>query len=125
MDVQLSLTFGQHYPKTKRYISLFPPEVRQGEPTPAPESSETNQQREETLNWVREQMRSGRLPAEPEMESTNDVRSTHPSRTYTSADNPKTKKANLNGETRSESSKDDFFASDGEDGSDSEGSDSE
>jgi hypothetical protein len=61
----------QHYPKTKKYISLFPPEVRAGEePSEASlaETTKTNADREEVRKWIREQMKSGDLPSEPELE---------------------------------------------------------
>jgi len=61
----------QHYPKTKKYISLFPPEVRKGEkPSTASlaEAKKTNADREEVRAWIREQMKHGQLPTEPEHE---------------------------------------------------------
>jgi hypothetical protein len=61
----------QHYPKTKKYISLFPPEVRKGEKPSAAslaEAKKTNADREKVRAWIREQMKDGQLPTEPEYE---------------------------------------------------------
>ena len=61
----------QHYPKTKKYISLFPPEVRKGEKISASsqaDTEKTNKDREELREWIREQMEKGNLSAEPERE---------------------------------------------------------
>ena len=55
----------------KKYISLFPPEVRKGEEPSAAslaEATKTNADRDEVKRWVREQMESGDLPSEPEVE---------------------------------------------------------
>lgn len=75
----------QHYPKLKKYISLFPPELR-SEPhahpdpyphtyfrseEPATESNtekDTDAQREEVRAWVRERMADEQMSAEPEVE---------------------------------------------------------
>lgn len=61
----------QHYPKTKKYISLFPPEVRKGEKPSAAslaEAKKTNADREKVRAWIREQMKQEQLPTEPEHE---------------------------------------------------------
>ena len=66
------MTHVQHYPKTKKYISLFPPEVRKGEKPSAAslaEAKKTNADREEVRAWIREQMKQGQLPTEPEHET--------------------------------------------------------
>lgn len=57
----------KHYPKTKKYISLFPPEVRNKslEIAEAP-SAQSDMEREEIKKWVRKQMETGALPSEPE-----------------------------------------------------------
>ena len=65
LAVLLSITV-QHYPKTRKYISLFPPEVRKGAPEPSgPEA--VSQDREEIRTWVRECMKKNELPADPEL----------------------------------------------------------
>lgn len=56
----------QNYPKAKKYISLFPPEVRQGESI-APASDQTNAEREEIRALIQEQMNNGTLSQEPEL----------------------------------------------------------
>ncbi|KAF9262676.1 hypothetical protein L218DRAFT_973478 [Marasmius fiardii PR-910] len=68
-DLRVDLNYILHYPKTKKYISLFPPEVRQGQEIMAddPDSATTNAEREETRNWIREQMEKRHLPNEPEL----------------------------------------------------------
>nr|GAT58382.1 predicted protein [Mycena chlorophos] len=62
-SLRVDLNYILHYPKMKKYISLFPPELRSGE-TPQPS---LDAGREEVRKWVREQMASGDLPAEPEL----------------------------------------------------------
>ena len=75
-ELRVDLNYILHYPKTKKYISLFPPEIRQGGKErdreqvarEEKEKSETDRQREEVRKWVREQMEAGALSSEPEVE---------------------------------------------------------
>ena len=78
-ELRVDLNYVLHYPKTKKYISLFPPEVRnagEGEEEDDHEmdeneekgKAETDRQREEIRTWVREQMEAGALSSEPEVE---------------------------------------------------------
>ncbi|TBU37627.1 hypothetical protein BD309DRAFT_973667 [Dichomitus squalens] len=72
-ELRVDLNYVLHYPKTKKYISLFPPEVRKGEEAEAETvdekgKAETDGQREEIRAWVREQMEGGALSSEPEVE---------------------------------------------------------
>ncbi|KZT01468.1 uncharacterized protein LAESUDRAFT_663995 [Laetiporus sulphureus 93-53] len=84
--VHVLIWFHQHYPKLKKYISLFPPELRarpHAHPDPYPHlyshlsspgdtsakpENDTNVQREQVRAWVREQMAAGEMTAEPELE---------------------------------------------------------
>jgi hypothetical protein len=55
----------------KKYISLFPPEVRKGEdvsPVLQAEVRKTSVEREQIRNWIMQQMERGELPSEPELE---------------------------------------------------------
>ena len=73
----------QHYPKLKKYISLFPPEVRRhSEADDADaekgkakereaETASTDAQREEIRSEIRERMQRGALSMEPEREQQN------------------------------------------------------
>ncbi|OSC96636.1 hypothetical protein PYCCODRAFT_1260823 [Trametes coccinea BRFM310] len=78
-ELRVDLNYILHYPKTKKYISLFPPEVRQAKgqqsaaeaaraAKEAKERSETDRQREDIRAWVRAQMDAGELSWEPEVE---------------------------------------------------------
>ncbi|KAH9846492.1 hypothetical protein C2E23DRAFT_575250 [Lenzites betulinus] len=73
-ELRVDLCYILHYPKTKKYISLFPPEVRQAgagaeaSAIAAKEASETDKQREEIRTWMREQMDAGAFSWEPEVE---------------------------------------------------------
>jgi len=78
----------QHYPKLKKYISLFPPDIRSqshAHPDPYPHSypessdsrpektasqteKDTDAQREEVRARVRERMTAGEMSSEPEVE---------------------------------------------------------
>lgn len=78
-ELRVDLNYIIHYPKLKKYISLFPPELRsqsQEHSDPYPHSysrpsgseNETDAQREEVRAWVREQMAASEMSAEPELE---------------------------------------------------------
>ena len=61
----------QRYPPATKYISLFPPEVRHGSTTGASSSSQlepskTDRARQEMRDRMRQLMRSGRIPLNPE-----------------------------------------------------------
>ncbi|KAJ7188993.1 hypothetical protein C8R46DRAFT_878339 [Mycena filopes] len=62
-ELRVDLNYILHYPKTKKYISLFPPELRKGE-TQEP-SLDTG--REEVRVWIQSQMDAGEISAEPEL----------------------------------------------------------
>ncbi|TFY56589.1 hypothetical protein EVG20_g8874 [Dentipellis fragilis] len=70
--LRVDLNYVTNYPKTEKYISLFPPEVRHGsgaEPVhaaPSAEKSATDAKREELRDWIRKRMQAGELSAEPE-----------------------------------------------------------
>ncbi|KAJ8697119.1 18S rRNA maturation protein [Pleurotus ostreatus] len=65
-DLRVDLNYILHYPKTKKYVSLFPPEVRQGEAA-IPSSASTEAAREELRSWIRDCMSNGEIPPDPEM----------------------------------------------------------
>ncbi|KAF9478109.1 hypothetical protein BDN70DRAFT_880368 [Pholiota conissans] len=70
-NLRVDLNYILHYPKTKKYVSLFPPEVRAGEEqsqASIDETTKTNADREEVRKWIREQMENGDLPSEPELD---------------------------------------------------------
>lgn len=53
----------QHYPKTEKYISLFPSEVMNGEIRQGDgEVAKTDVRRKEIRSWIREKMETGDLP---------------------------------------------------------------
>ncbi|OBZ69679.1 Aldehyde reductase 1 [Grifola frondosa] len=74
LELRVDLNYVLHYPKTKKYISLLPPDVRHAQDTPAPTHTEskeklkTDAHREEVRRWVREQMEQGTFSDEPEVE---------------------------------------------------------
>jgi hypothetical protein len=62
----------QHYPKTKKYLSLFPPDARQKSSESNPTLSKANAAqtdvlRDEVRQWIRERMKKGELHLEPEL----------------------------------------------------------
>ncbi|KAJ7672114.1 hypothetical protein B0H17DRAFT_1084491 [Mycena rosella] len=63
LELRVDLNYILHYPKTKKYVSLFPPELRKGET----QELASDAGREEVRAWVRAQMASGELSAEPEL----------------------------------------------------------
>ncbi|THG99237.1 hypothetical protein EW026_g3063 [Hermanssonia centrifuga] len=79
LELRVDLNYIMHYPKLKKYISLFPPEVRRQQPEEEDDGSsekesrkqtveETDAQREEIRKMVRGRMESGELSLEPELE---------------------------------------------------------
>jgi len=57
----------QHYPKTEKYISLFPSEVRNGEARQVDaEAAQTDVRRQEIRSWIRDKMNCGDLPTATE-----------------------------------------------------------
>ncbi|PPQ64544.1 hypothetical protein CVT24_008446 [Panaeolus cyanescens] len=68
-ELRIDLNYIFHYPQAKKYISLFPPEVRKGETiaAPTPDAEKTAREREEVRKWIREQMDQGNIPAKPEL----------------------------------------------------------
>ncbi|KAI0719716.1 hypothetical protein C8T65DRAFT_706097 [Cerioporus squamosus] len=127
LALRVDLNYVLHYPKTKKYISLFPPEVRQGGKDKdaaqvareEKEKSETDRQREEVRKWVRKQMEAGALNREPEIE----MRKAEGKQTQSNVgqDGVEVKEA-TNGKTEASGNAvadDDFFGVDGEAGEDS------
>ncbi|KAK0212322.1 hypothetical protein DFS33DRAFT_1280672 [Desarmillaria ectypa] len=73
-DARVDLNYILHYPKTKKYISLFPPEIRHPETQPnSTDSSETDAQRQQFKDQIRQQMLDGELPLEPELHLSADT----------------------------------------------------
>lgn len=67
---QLNNNSFKHYPKSKKYISLFPPQVRQSNPDSIgnrADAAHTDSQRAEVRSWIRSQMEKGELEGEPEL----------------------------------------------------------
>jgi hypothetical protein len=66
-ELRVDLNYVLHYPKSKPYISLFPPEARNHQDEEnAPVSLPPNPERDAVRAWVREKMEAGELPTEPE-----------------------------------------------------------
>ena len=91
------ISVPQHYPKLQKYISLFPPEVRQrkseedddegdvsdAEPegtADGPSDAVTDEERQKIRQKIRERMEKGELSGEPEAEdrAPRDQRRTRP-----------------------------------------------
>ncbi|KAG7449881.1 uncharacterized protein BT62DRAFT_1002193 [Guyanagaster necrorhizus] len=73
-DARVDLNYILHYPKLKKYISLFPPEIRHPETQRnSTNSSETNTQRQQIKDQIRQQMLDAELPLEPELHLSTDT----------------------------------------------------
>ncbi|KIJ95096.1 hypothetical protein K443DRAFT_683278 [Laccaria amethystina LaAM-08-1] len=75
--LRVDLNYTLHYPKSQKYISLFPPEIRKGTTAPSQaEAATTAKAREEIRSSIRLCMGKGELSVEPElhMDSRNDAR---------------------------------------------------
>ncbi|KAG6878288.1 hypothetical protein C0992_008295 [Termitomyces sp. T32_za158] len=67
-ELRVDLNYILHYPKTKKYISLFPPDVREDHPSsPDTPTIKVNPESEAVRSWIRERMEAGELPADPEL----------------------------------------------------------
>ncbi|KAF8806619.1 hypothetical protein BYT27DRAFT_7191172 [Phlegmacium glaucopus] len=91
-ELRVDLNYVLHYPRTKKYISLFPPEVRKGAEvdtsvSSSTESQKTIEEREKVREWIREQMEKGGLPTEPDLNLDSHPR-TVKSRTWKKDDAP-------------------------------------
>ncbi|KAG1716216.1 hypothetical protein ID866_956 [Astraeus odoratus] len=67
LDLRVDLNYILHYPKMKKYISLFPPEVRNSDTTPAPIQTKEDE-RYNIRKLIRLRMERGELSLEPENE---------------------------------------------------------
>ncbi|EAU91805.1 hypothetical protein CC1G_04573 [Coprinopsis cinerea okayama7 len=119
LEERVNLNYILHYPKTKKYISLFPPEVRKGEVTEASktDAEKTNREREEIRQWIRDSMEKKELPSEPETQL-----GSGPGRPQASTQFPSKKSSNPVTKSGVQSSKpgddiedDEFFGNDSED----------
>ncbi|KIJ66068.1 hypothetical protein HYDPIDRAFT_187107 [Hydnomerulius pinastri MD-312] len=81
-DLRVDLNYIMHYPKTKKYVSLFPPEVRQSDApsTPAAAISDDNDERSKVRAMIRERMERGELGTEPENDLGKSEHDSAPSR---------------------------------------------
>ena len=129
--------FAQHYPKMKKYISLFPPQLRaepHAHPDPYPHTyssskstsgdatpvNDTDAQREEVRAWVREQMTEGQMSAEPEVELRTREHKT-PQAPLHGQPSVRTQQAQTTVPARSQGVQGDEFFEDDDGGEDSEG----
>ncbi|KAI6007770.1 hypothetical protein F5J12DRAFT_905595 [Pisolithus orientalis] len=70
------LELDTHYPPIKKYISLFPPEVRKPNASLTTVTFEDDDERSRIRKLIRSQMERGELSLEPENEQDNSVTST-------------------------------------------------
>ncbi|KAF8661478.1 hypothetical protein AX16_001315 [Volvariella volvacea WC 439] len=106
-NLRVDLNYILHYPKLKKYISLFPPEVRHGE-AETPTDPKTDAEREEVRTWIRERMEKGELSSTPEQELES-------KKLVTQSDewDSKSKQREMVADTQDEDSvEDDFFGDD-------------
>jgi len=118
----------QHYPRTKKYISLFPPESRQAQVDSVSTNSDDNDHRVKVRALVREQMQRGEISKQPENELEGGSRRPANFAPDHSRRNegrePDKKVDHTSSAAHYTAERDDFFGEDyPEDGSDSEGSD--
>ncbi|KAJ7578622.1 hypothetical protein C8J56DRAFT_352912 [Mycena floridula] len=72
-ELRVDLNYILHYPKLKKYISLFPP----GEESQPPDSK-TDAERQEVRQGIMEQMKAGHLSSEPELHIEDRPRNSQP-----------------------------------------------
>ncbi|THV06652.1 hypothetical protein K435DRAFT_815756 [Dendrothele bispora CBS 962.96] len=110
-EQRVNLNYILHYPKTKKYISLFPPEARHKDDSSQAEANldSSNLERDEIKKWIREQMSKGDIPVEAETSKENSSKSSKiPSQQYP-AKLVKQKHPKTGDIPPSEEEKDDFF----------------
>ncbi|KAI4518250.1 hypothetical protein K525DRAFT_288607 [Schizophyllum commune Loenen D] len=74
---RVDLNYVLHYPKLKKYISLYPPQKSDDlAPQPPVDTSETDTARAELRDSIRQRMQEGELPAEPEVDIDSRPRAT-------------------------------------------------
>jgi len=66
--LRVDLNYVLHYPRTKKYISLFPPEKRQPQVDSISTTSDDNDQRLKICGFIRDQMQRGEISKQPENE---------------------------------------------------------
>ncbi|RXW25569.1 hypothetical protein EST38_g255 [Candolleomyces aberdarensis] len=123
MAHRVDLNYVLHYPKTKKYISLFPPEVRSGASS-ASAPDKTSQEREEIQTWIRECMMKKELPAEPELQLDADAR--HDKKPKASqnfqSQNQKPKTKDVSSKPADDINEDEFFGNDDDSSEESDNS---
>ncbi|KAL4079323.1 hypothetical protein J3A83DRAFT_1076389 [Scleroderma citrinum] len=67
-DLRVDLNYILHYPKTKKYISLFPPEVRNSNVLPAAIKIKDDDERSKIRALICSKMQCGELSMEPELD---------------------------------------------------------
>ncbi|KAF5375530.1 hypothetical protein D9615_009197 [Tricholomella constricta] len=66
-ELRVDLNYILHYPKTKKYISLFPPEIREETTSSEKSIPKVNPDSEEVRSWIRKRMETGEISLEPEL----------------------------------------------------------
>ncbi|KAG1866974.1 hypothetical protein C8R48DRAFT_703829 [Suillus tomentosus] len=110
--LRVDLNYILHYPKTKKYISLFPPERRQIDIVST--TSDDNDQRITVRALIRDQMQRGEISRQPE----NELEGGRQPVTYTPGHSRNgegsRRKVNETSLASHRATKDDFFGEDGE-----------
>lgn len=70
-NLRVDLNYILHYPPAKKYISLFPPEVRKSSVSPTTVTIEDDDERSQIRKLIRLQMERGELSLEPDNEYDN------------------------------------------------------
>ncbi|GLB37915.1 putative rRNA-processing protein Efg1 [Lyophyllum shimeji] len=66
-ELRVDLNYILHYPKTKKYISLFPPDIREDSTSSDTLTPKVNPNSEELRSWIRARMAAGEIPLEAEL----------------------------------------------------------
>ncbi|OJA14144.1 hypothetical protein AZE42_06726 [Rhizopogon vesiculosus] len=112
--LRVDLNYVLHYPKTKKYISLFPPETRETQVDPISTTSDDNDQRLKVRALIRDQMEHGEISKQPETELEGGSRTAH----YTPGHSRKAQGESVRKDAHTSSSahhvteRDDFFGED-------------
>ncbi|KAH9039878.1 hypothetical protein EDB85DRAFT_229143 [Lactarius pseudohatsudake] len=123
-ELRVDLNYVLNYPRLEKYISLFPPDVRQTEGAAAPvhsvgSSSATDDKREALREWVRGQMRAGEMASEPETLERKQPAQQSPTELWQSVIGKKTKNLGTKGKGKERQDLevlDDFFEGEGDSG---------
>ncbi|KAG6809391.1 hypothetical protein H0H92_000446 [Tricholoma furcatifolium] len=114
-ELRIDLNYILHYPKAKKYISLFPPGIREDLASSETLIPRANPDAEEVRSWIRGRMEAGEISLDPELHLDARVQEPKPARRAAAEWGGSSKKKGATAqEVQEEEAADDFFGDDAE-----------